>query len=62
MTSLRWWKPERLRPLLSALGPIPHAAGLQIVYSSVKVADYADLVDGTMMQKFLKGTSSAFGE
>ena len=52
MAELRWSRPERLRPLLSTLGPIPHAAGLQAVYSAVKIADYADLVDGTMMQKF----------
>ena len=55
MAELRWWKPERLRPLLAALGPIPHAAGLQAVYSAVKIADYADLVDGTVMQKLWKG-------
>lgn len=55
MQNLRWSKPERLKPLLSRLGPIPHDAGLQAVYSSAKVADYADLVDGTTMQKLLKG-------
>ena len=55
MAKLRWSRPERLRPLLSTLGPIPHAAGLQAVYSAVKVADYEDLVDGTLMQKLWKG-------
>ncbi len=55
MTKLRWGKPERLRPLLSTLGPIPHAAGLQAVCSAVKVGDFEDLVDGTLMQKFWKG-------
>jgi hypothetical protein len=55
MTNLRWSRPERLRPLLAALGRIPHEAGLQAVYSAVKVADFADLVDGTEMQKTMKG-------
>ena len=55
MAELRWSKPKRLRPLLSVLGPIPHAAGLQAVYSAVKIADFADLVDGTAMQKAMKG-------
>ena len=55
MAELRWSKPERLRPLLAVLGPVPHAAGLQAVYSAVKIADFADLVNGTKMQKAMKG-------
>jgi len=55
MASLRWGKPERVRKLLSELGPVPHVAGLQAVFSAVKVADYEDLLDGTLMQKLMKG-------
>lgn len=55
MNGLRWTKPERHQKLLSTLGPIPHAAGLRAVFSSVKVSDYDDLVDGTALQKLIKG-------
>jgi hypothetical protein len=56
MRKLRWSsRPEHLKSLLSTLGPIPHASGLQAVFSAVKVADYEDLVDGTVMQKLMKG-------
>lgn len=55
MKSLRWSKPNRIEPLLSKLGPVPHDAGLQAVYAAVKVADYADLVDGTVAERVWKG-------
>jgi hypothetical protein len=55
MKRLYWSKPASVGKLLTELGPIPHAAGLQAVFSAVKVADYEDIVDGTLMQKLIKG-------
>jgi hypothetical protein len=55
MSRLRWSKVDRVRKLLGTLGAIPHAAGLQAIYSAVKISDYDDLVDGTQMQKLMKG-------
>ncbi len=55
MNGLRWARPDRIKPLLERLGPIPHAAGLQAICSLVRVADYEDLIDGTEMQKLMKG-------
>lgn len=55
MQELRWSKPERVKRLLDALGAIPHSAGLQGLLSTVKAVDFEDLVDGTQMQKLMKG-------
>jgi hypothetical protein len=57
MKKLRWSesKPHRHKELLDRLGSIPHSAGLQAIYSAVRVADYEDLLDGTQMQKLMKG-------
>jgi hypothetical protein len=55
MNRLQWSKEERVRKLLSRLGPIPHAAGLTAVFAVAKVDDYEDLIDGTHMQKLMKG-------
>ncbi len=55
MTRLQWSKEPRVRKLLDRLGPVPHAAGLTALFSVVRVADYEDLVDGTLMQKLMKG-------
>ena len=55
MNELRWSKPERVKKLLDSLGPIPHSAGLQGLISTVDVADFEDLIDGTQMQKLMKG-------
>lgn len=55
MADLRWSKPQRISKLLTTLGPVPHAAGLQGLISTVDVADFEDLIDGTQMQKLMKG-------
>lgn len=56
MNDLKWSSKEpRVEKLLSRLGPVPHAAGLTALFSVVRVADYEDLVDGTHMQKLMKG-------
>lgn len=55
MNELRWSKPDRVKRLLDVLGPIPHSAGLQAVLSTVNAADFEDLIDGTQMQKLMKG-------
>ena len=55
MKHLRWSKEERVGRLLNELGPIPHAAGLTALFAVARVADYEDLIDGTHMQKLLKG-------
>ncbi|HKD62298.1 MAG TPA: DUF3800 domain-containing protein [Terracidiphilus sp.] len=55
MNSLQWSKEQRVGRLLARLGPIPHAAGLTALYAVARVADYEDLIDGTHMQKLMKG-------
>lgn len=55
MGELRWSKPDRIKKLLAVLGPIPHAVNLQAVLSTVRISDYEDLLDGTQMQKLMKG-------
>jgi len=55
MNNLRWANEKRVSGLLNRLGPIPHNAGLTAIFSAVRVADYEDLVDGTHMQKVMKG-------
>jgi hypothetical protein len=55
MKALKWSKEPRVKKLLSGLGVVPHAAGLTALFSVVRVADYEDLVDGTQMQKLMKG-------
>jgi hypothetical protein len=52
---LRWSNKKGASHLLSRLGPVPHDAGLTAVFSAVRVTDYEDLVDGTHMQKLMKG-------
>jgi hypothetical protein len=54
MNDLRWSKPKRVKKLLDALGPIPHAAGLQAVFTSAAMSDYDDLVSGTEMERMLR--------
>jgi len=55
MQDLRWSKPERVKRLLDVLGPVPHSAPLQALVSTVNIADIEDLLDGTQMQKLMKG-------
>jgi hypothetical protein len=55
MKKLRWTHGHRVEGLLSRLGPVPHDAGLTAIFSAVRVSDYEDLVDGTHMQKLMKG-------
>jgi hypothetical protein len=55
MKELQWSKEARVGRLLARLGSVPHDAGLTAVFAVVRVADYEDLVDGTLMQKLMKG-------
>jgi hypothetical protein len=55
MNRLRWTEEKRVSRLLDRLGPVPHDAGLTAIFSAVRVADYEDLIDGTHMQKLMKG-------
>jgi hypothetical protein len=54
MKDLRWSKEERIGKLLCALGPIPHAAGLQVVFTTAAMSDYDDLVAGTQLEQMYK--------
>lgn len=54
MNDLRWSKPERIERLLRALGPVPHAAGLQAVVVTTSMSDYEDLVSGTELERLYK--------
>jgi len=53
MKDLNWKNPE-VKVLLDLLGPIPESCGLTRVLSSVKAADYADLVKDKRTKKVLK--------
>jgi hypothetical protein len=54
MNDLRWSKPERIERLLSALGSVPHAAGLQAVVATASMSDYDDLVSGSELERLYK--------
>jgi hypothetical protein len=54
MVELRWSKPKRIKRLLSALGPVPHAAGLQALFTTVAMSDYDDLIAGTELERLFK--------
>jgi hypothetical protein len=54
MNELRWSKPDRLKRLLDCLGPVPHSAGLQVVFSTARMKDYDDLIVGTKIAPFLR--------
>lgn len=59
MSDLRWSKPDRIRPLLQSLGPIPHECGLEPVLGGVRVADYSDLTQGSPDEWLMAGYISA---
>jgi hypothetical protein len=59
MSDLRWSKPDRIRPLLESLGPIPYECGLEPVLGGVRVADYSDLTKGTIDELLMAGYISA---
>lgn len=54
MKDLHWSKPERIRRLLCALGPIPHEAGLRAVFTTAAMSDYDDLTAGTELDQLYK--------
>ena len=53
MKDLQWSKPERVAALLSRLGLIPEACGLERIYGSVRGADYEDLVPDDPMMRLI---------
>jgi len=55
MTELRWHGKSgtRTKALLERLGPIPRECGLLPVWASVRISDYLDLVDDTILTKAL---------
>jgi hypothetical protein len=55
MTELRWHgkRASRTKALLERLGPIPRECGLLPVWASVRVSDYLDLVDDTILTRTL---------
>ena len=54
-------KPERAKKLLDRLGPLPRMHGLKPICSTVRVADYLDLIeDGSLAIKALHGYSVCF--
>jgi hypothetical protein len=55
MNKLRWKHEKSIAKLLNRLGPVPHDAGLTAIFSTVSVADIEDLMDGTHLQKAMKG-------
>jgi hypothetical protein len=54
MRELRWSRPDRVKKLLDALGPVPHAAGLQAVFTTAAMSNYEDLIYGTLMERLLR--------
>jgi hypothetical protein len=54
MKDLHWSKPDRIKRLLCALGPIPHAAGLRAVVTTAAMSDYDDLTSGTELNQLYK--------
>ena len=55
-------KPERAKQLLDRLGPLPRKHGLKPICSTVRVADYLDLIaDGGLAVKALHGYTVCFG-
>jgi hypothetical protein len=50
MRELQWSKRERIKQLLDKLGPVPHEAGLQVVFTTAAMSDYSDIVTGTQME------------
>jgi hypothetical protein len=57
MNELRWHSKQnhRIKALLETLGDIPYQCGLLPVFGGVNVADYSDLVSGTLVKKMYKG-------
>ena len=55
MSKLRWHgkSGSRTKALLERLGPIPRECGLLPVWASVRVSDYIDLVDDTILTRAL---------
>ncbi|ADW67704.1 hypothetical protein AciX9_0633 [Granulicella tundricola MP5ACTX9] len=54
MKDLRW-KRNRHTAMLADLGGIPSQCGLTLVYASVKVSDYLDLIQGTLGEVIASG-------
>ena len=50
MKSLRGWNDDRNKSLLERLGRVPNSCGLTLVYCSLKVSDYRDLVSETIVE------------
>jgi hypothetical protein len=50
MNELRGWDTDRNKVFLERMGSIPSACGLSLVYSSVRVSDYRDLLAGTISE------------
>jgi Protein of unknown function (DUF3800) len=57
MSELRWQSKQnhRIKALLETLGDIPYQFGLLPVFGGVNVADYSDLLSGTLIKKMYKG-------
>jgi hypothetical protein len=57
MNELRWHSKQnhRVKVLLETLGDIPYQCGVLPVFGGVNVADYSDLVSGTVVKKMYKG-------
>ena len=50
MKELRGWNDDRHRSLLERMGTIPAACGLSLVYVSLRVGDYRDMIEGTLTE------------
>jgi hypothetical protein len=54
MQELRWSKRGRIKKLLDSLGPVPHEAGLQAVFTTAAMSDYGDLIAGTQLERLFR--------
>ena len=59
MRELRSWEKDRNKDLLEKLGSIPASCGLTLIYCSLKVLDYRDLMAGTIVELANEGYITA---